>query len=117
MDDKTIKSILDRLQKLEHEVSIIRRGPASASDEKVIQNSLPATAASFEGVTGGIRFLLSKDFFKGSKSLSDIKAEMERHDYHSSLQAVQMGLNRLSKPSGPLITFKENNKKLYAKRK
>jgi hypothetical protein len=69
------------------------------------------------GPTGGLRTLITQGFFKSKRNLADSRAALEKNDYHYSAQAVDMALKRLSKRDGPLVSFKEGGKKLYAKRK
>ena len=107
MTDKEPKSILERIERLENAVfSTIPKSGGSISTEQ-----------KFVGVTGGIKFLIKEGFFSKGKLLSEVRSELILRDYHYSLQAVQTALGRLSKISGPLVTFKENSKKVYAKRK
>jgi hypothetical protein len=70
-----------------------------------------------KGPTGGLRVLIEQGFFKSKRSLSDSRSALGKQDYHYSTQAVDMALKRLSKRDGPLVSFKEGGKKLYAKRK
>jgi hypothetical protein len=69
------------------------------------------------GPTGGLRTLTAQGFFKSKRNLADGRAALEENDYHYSAQAVDMALKRLSKRDGPLVSFKQGGKKLYAKRK
>jgi len=100
------KSIVARIEKLEKAVF----GGEEATSPKKEREA-------FSGATGGIRFLASQKFFNGKRSLSDVKNELSKHGYHYSVQAIQNGLNRLSKQGGPLVAFREGGKKVYAKRK
>lgn len=115
MDDElTLEEVSERLKKLEHEVFEIKKRrfveDFKKDTEKLKENE-------FSGATGGVRFLLSEKFFDHKRSLADVRDKLTEHGYHYSLQAVQMAVNRLSKSSGPLVTFKEGGKKQYAKRK
>jgi len=109
MQDSDIKSFLTRLEKLEQKVF----GTSNPSKPHVTSKKTDE----FVGITGGVRFLNAHGFLDKKRSLSDIREELQKHGYHSSIQAVQTSLNRLSKTGGPLIAFKENGKKVYAKRK
>lgn len=106
MTSADVKQILDRLEKLEKAVFKIK----SSKPESEIEES-------FSGISGGIRLLMSQGFLSKKRSLSDIRTELGKHDYHSSIQAVQTNLNRFSKTGGPLIALKEAGRKMYAKRK
>ncbi len=105
-NDKEIKSLLDRIEKLEKAVF-------GKNDTK--RKNLEPKA--FKGATGGLRLLLSKGFFDRKRTFGEIKKNLADHDYHYSNQAVQTPLNNLSKAGGPLVSFKEGGKKVYAKRK
>jgi hypothetical protein len=71
----------------------------------------------FSGATGGLRLLVSKGFFDRRRFFTEVEAELRKQGYHYSKQAIQTPLNRLSAPSGPLVSLKEKGKKVYAKRK
>jgi hypothetical protein len=107
MNEKDFKSIFERIEKLEKAVfnSVNKKG-AVMLDE-----------GDYTGATGGIRLLKSKGFFKTKHTLGEVRGELINYGYHYSTQAVQMGINRLSKSSGPLVTFKEGGRKVYAERK
>jgi hypothetical protein len=104
---ENIKSILKRIEKLENEIF----GDSGANISKIKNKNR------YTGPTGGIRLLIMKSYFKAKRSLGDVRSKLAENDYHYSIQAVQTGLNRLSKPGGPLVAFKERGKKVYAKRK
>ena len=107
MNQKKInKQIFERLEKLEKIIF---------SDKKqiVIQKG----KQNFKGATGGLRLLTSKGFFDKKQTFGAIKGRLAGEDYHYSDQAIQTPLNNLSKAGGPLVGFKENGKKVYAKRK
>jgi hypothetical protein len=71
----------------------------------------------FSGPTGGVRLLLSKEYFRAKRSLGDVRDALARNDYHYRAAPIQTALNRLSKRTGPLAASKEGGKKLYVKRK
>lgn len=101
--------IIKRLDRLEKYVfrSKLKQQPQKNEEHK----------SDFSGLTGGLRFLISHGFFKTKKNLSDIRTELEKHGYHYSPQAADMGLRRLSKLKGPLVVLREGGKKLYGERK
>jgi hypothetical protein len=77
-----------------------------------------AKASDFSGPTGGVRFLVSKNFFKSERGLADVRAALEQEGYRGYVDAViQTALNRQSARNGPLATFKKGGKKVYVKRK
>lgn len=74
-------------------------------------------AKGFGGATGGVRFLISKSYFKKKRALAEIRSALEQHDYHYSAQAVHEALKRLIQKGGPLVSLREGGKKLYVNRK
>ena len=99
-----IHNLISRIEKLEAAVFLSRK---KVSKEK----------SNFSGITGGVRFLASDGFFDHERTLREIKDELFKHGYRSSIQAVQVALSRLSKAGGELIAYKEGGSKRYAKRK
>ena len=106
-DDKIIKQLASRIERLEREV--FGRG------KKVIQKT--DAAPSFRGATGGVRLLISKNCFSGKKTFGEVRKALEGNGYYSSAQAVQMALTGLSGRKGPLVSLKEDGKKVYVVRK
>jgi len=72
---------------------------------------------SFSGATGGVRFLITKDFFKEKRKLGDVFNDLTKNGYHWSRQAVDMALKALSSRSGPLILLKEGGHNVFVRRK
>jgi hypothetical protein len=107
-DEKQIKDILTRLEKLEKKVFPVGKQISKVNGEK---------SENFSGTKGGILFLLSKGYFNQRRSAPDVKAELGKNDYHYSIQVVQTALNRLSKGKGGLVAMKEEGKKIYVKRR
>jgi hypothetical protein len=109
MENKNaLKTLIARVEKLEKAVfgSGKHQSPESFRKSK-----------GFKGATGGLRLLISKGFFNRKHTFGEIKKALGDYGYHYSNQAVQTPLNTLSKPGGPLVGFKEQGKKVYAKRK
>jgi len=101
--DSTLAELLRRIEKLERAVF---GAPRPASSKK-----------SFQGATGGIRFLIENNFFARRRLFHEVESELEKHGYHYSKQAMQMPLSRLSSAKGPLVTLKEKGRNVYVKRK
>jgi hypothetical protein len=108
MNEKNIKQILDRLERLESAVF-------GNKNQRI--KLLKKGARGFKGVTGGIRLLISRGFFTKKRIFKEIKEELTKNGYYSSLQAIQTALNKLSGPKGPLVKIKERDKNYYAERK
>ncbi len=106
MDEKTIKSILSRLDRLEKATfgSGNKKTTAKRPDE-------------FKGPKGGILFLISKGFLNKRKAAPEVRNELEKNGYDYRIQVVQTALNRLSKNKGSLTTLLVAGKKVYVKRK
>ncbi len=107
MTDKEFSAVLERLAKLEKAVF------ANETKAKVSVKG----GDEYVGLVGGIRLIIDKGFFDKDRGLSEIRTELAANGYRYSVQAVHTAISRLSKSSGPLVTFKENGKKTYAKRK
>jgi hypothetical protein len=105
--EQDLKRLQDRVSKLEKAVFQSRKCEQKAAPEK----------ESFKGATGGVRLLLSKGFFRTRRRLGEITASLKKDGYLYSTQAFQEALKRLSKPSGPLVSVRENGAKVYAERK
>ncbi len=100
------KQVFERLEKIEKTIFCDRK-----------QDIVQKEKQSFKGATGGLRLLISKGFFDKKQTFGAIKRKLAEEDYHYSDQAIQTPLNNLSKAGAPLVGFKENGKKVYAKRK
>jgi len=96
-EDKSIDGILLRIEKLERAVFGQRKSAAPKRD-------------GFAGATGGLRFLIAQGFFDRKRNFSGIEAELHKHNYYYSKQAIQTPLNNLSKGGGALVGFKEMGK-------
>lgn len=105
-NNNSIQEILERLERLENAVF-------ETASKKVAKKGTDE----FGGAIGGVRFLNSRGFFSKKRTLRDIREELSKHDYHYSAQAVQTSINRLSVVGGPLVSFREAGKKVYAERK
>lgn len=111
-DQQDYNSIIKRLDRLEKRVF------EDGSKQKLQGGQKRSPKSDFSGPTGGLRFLVSRNFFKTKKSFVEIRAELEKHGYHLySPQAVDTGLRRLSKLKGPLVALKQGGKKFYGERK
>lgn len=104
MDDKVLKTIGSRLERLEKAVF----GTGATRDGRPQR---------FKGAAGGTRLLISKGFFKQARTAPAVKAELDKNGYVYRISVVQTGLNRLSSRSGPLSAFKRDSKKMYVERK
>ena len=111
MNEKNIKQILDRLERLE--IAVFGKKFGDKNYEKVLKRK----SKHFSGITGGIRLLISRGFFKKKRTFREIKEELTQNGYYSSLQAIQTALNKLSGPKGLLVKIKERDKNYYAERK
>jgi hypothetical protein len=107
MANKTL-TIEQRIARLEAAVFSRKGKTKSAAETK---------PSEFSGATGGVRFLISKGFFKKKKALAEIRTALSDHGYHYSAQSVHEALKRLTAQSGPLVSLKEGGRKVYAERK
>jgi len=107
-----LDDLLRRVEVLERAVL----GTATAKVKKPKARA-PVSTANFDGATGGVRFLISKNFFSARRVFSEIEKGLQDDSYHYSKQAIQMALTRLSAKGGPLVALKDKGKKVYVKRK
>jgi hypothetical protein len=108
MDEKTLRTIDERLVRLEKAVFSQKKGKSTTR---------LAAGKNFEGPSGGVRFLISQGFFRTKRGLADVRAALAKNDYQYVAPVVQTALNRQATRTGPLATFKEGGKKMYVKRK
>lgn len=101
----SFKELSKRIEKLEQ--AVFGEGTAKK----------PIARTEFKGATGGLRFLIGNGFFDRKRLFTEAVAEMQKHGYHYSRQAVQTPLTRLSRVGGPLVSLDEKGKKVYAKRR
>lgn len=106
MNNKTTKSILTRLDRLEKAVFQSGKNKAVAKKQ-----------GNFSGPKGGILLLISKGFLNKRKTAPEVRDELEKNNYDYRIQVVQTALNRLTKNKGPLTTLTVSGKKVYVKRK
>jgi hypothetical protein len=112
MDNKTLKKIDERLSRLEEAVF----APGAQSRCKLDQSG-HSKPSHFKGATGGIRLLISKNFFGQKKPLAAVRAALTQNGCHYSLQAVDVALRRHASRTGPLTVLKERAKNFYVNRK
>jgi|ERR1700678_368312 hypothetical protein len=102
--EKAIKDLDRRVSKLEG-----KSEPAKSPKA--------AKKAEFVGATGGIRYLISKGFFRQKRTFAEIRQALTDEGYHYTKQAVQNPLTAMSKVGGALVSLKEGKRKVYATRK
>ncbi len=107
IDDKIIRQLVSRIERLEGEVF--------GSGKKVPTKK--ETGANFKGARGGVRLLISRNFFSGKKTFGEVRKALEENGYHYSAQAVQMALSGLSVRKGPLVSLRKDGRKVYVVRK
>lgn len=106
MNNEAHKALEKRLDRLEKAVFGTKPKPApKTSTEK------------FSGASGGVRFLISKNFFSTKKTLGETRSALAENGYHYSVQAVEVALKRRTSRKGPLIVLKEGGKNVYVIRK
>jgi len=103
----SLSELASRVEKLERVVF----------GEGTIPKTVVHPAREHGGATGGVRLLVKEGFFDQRRNFAEVSAELEKHGYHYSRQAIQMPLTRLSKVGGPLVSLTDNGKNVYAKRK
>ena len=113
MKKNILTKIDKRLRRLEDAVFGREGKIKTGSDAKPGQ----AKETAFSGATGGVRFLMSKGFFKKKQGLSKVRATLSENDYHYSRQAVHGALNSLARKGGPLVSLEVGGSKVYVERK
>jgi hypothetical protein len=109
MDDKVLRGIVSRLERLER--AFLRSG-------KKAVDTAHADSKKYKGATGGIRLLVDEGYFDKKRPFGEICKALESKGYHYSKQAVQTPLNNLSSTKSKLlVAITANRRKLYAKRK
>jgi hypothetical protein len=109
MNKKILKDILKRLDKLEQVILPVKLSK--------LRKNRGMSPEAYKGATGGLRLLIREGFFNGKRLFKEIRSKLEDKGYHYSRQAVQGGLNNLSKKAGPLVVLGEREGKKYARRK
>jgi hypothetical protein len=109
MNDKTLT--------IERRITRLEKAVFGQKGEDQGRPKSEAKASDFSGPTGGIRLLVSQNFFKTRKSLADVRTALAKNDYHYVTQVIHNFLSRLSRVDGPLVSVKDGNKKMYVKRK
>lgn len=115
VEQDEIKSILEQIANHERRISSLE----GDSIAKTIQTRrrLGVKEDNYSGPTGGVRYLISKRFFKEKRDLASVREQLSQEGYHYSRQAVHEALKTLSRPAGPLVTLKEGRNKTYVERK
>jgi len=80
--DEEIKRILD-----DHEKRIRALEGKSSKEKKQASNK------DYNGLAGGIRFLIDNKFFNEPKTANEIMAELKREGYHHSLSSISKMLS------------------------
>lgn len=109
-DDKMLKSLISRVEKLERVVFSPKRDAPAPKPAGAKKN--------YAGATGGIRLLADSGYFDKRRTFGEVCKALESKGYHYSKQAVQTPLNLLSSVKNKLlVALKEQGRKVYAKRK
>jgi hypothetical protein len=111
-------------QNLEGQVSLIKDPILKkAAFERLLDNLFDTHKKGNVGVnnyrclTPFVDLLITEGFFDGNRLFKQIRSKLAEKGYHYSRQAVQGGLNNLSKKGGLLLVLEEKEGKKYARRK
>src|SRR5713101_4799136 len=113
MSEAILKKIDKRLNRLEDAVFGANHKLETGGASKTRQSK----KSSFSGATGGVRFLISKGFFKKKQGLAEVRTALSENGYHYSRQAVHVALNNLTRKGGPLVSLQEAGRRVYVERK
>ena len=104
--DKPIQEIIARLTRLEKAIF-------NKKEKRVVT----AGKEDFAGPRGGVRLLITKNFFNAKKTFGEARSALAKNGYHYSRQAVQMALKGLATRKGPLTVLREGGSNHYVLRK
>ena len=107
------KTPLNAVEKMEERVARLETAVFGSKSGHHQQTS----SSGFNGATGGVRFLVSKNFFNAKRAFGDVRNALTKNDYHYSRQAVQTALKGLCARKGPLNMLKERGSNFYVNRK
>lgn len=105
MNDKTMKDLFARLDRLEKAVF----GDKFTVPEK-------KSGRKRKGPAQGIRVLIEEGCFSKKQRLSDV-ITLSAKGYHYSTQAIDTALRRLASRKGPLVVLKGSGLNTYVNRK
>ncbi len=111
-----LKQINQILQNHARRILTLEKGLARKTLNKAIKD-FGVASTDYSGPTGGVRYLISMEFFKEKRDLASVREQLSREDYHYSRQAIHEALKVLSKSTGPLVALKEGKRKSYVERK
>lgn len=107
MNEKAIKNIIARLEKLERAVFT----PGKGKKAKLVSTD------KHQGASGGVKLLIENDYFAKKRTAVEVWQSLQEKGYHYKRQVVQVALLRLSKAGGPLVAMEEKGVKVYVNRK
>lgn len=119
--DEVLKNIIIQIDKIEKRLSALEAEASQTTTvnlptkDEVIKSASQKT--NFSGPKGGILLLIKENFLKTKKTTDDVKTALENKEYIYLRQVIQTALDRLSKPTGPLVKIEEDRKRLYVQRK
>lgn len=102
-----------------HEGSLNLYSKHSVSSKgRIIEQTETTKNASYVGLTGGIKFLMSRGFFEKPQTSKDVTEEMKKEGYYHSLNSIDkiLRVNFVNKKK-ILTRIKENNVWKYVLRK
>lgn len=108
METDVLSDILRRLERIEQ--AVFKTG-------RELPRQTAENADEYNGLAGGVRLLVSAGFFDEKRGLSDVRSALSSRGYHYSSKAIDTALTRSAGISGPLVSFKESGRKVYATRR
>ena len=88
---------LEEVQKmlLDHEkrISFLESGKQTSNTSKKQKGNVSKSNNSYNGLAGGIRFLINEGFLNEPKSIPEIESELKREGYHYSSSGVASTLS------------------------
>lgn len=113
----------EKMAELEKKVELHERRIAEL--EKIIKSKRPETPqqevseeSNFKGLSGGLRFLISRRFLDSPKGVNEILDELKKEGYHYSYESVSKILSVNFMQKQKIVTrIKEENLWKYVLRK
>jgi len=88
LDEKTMKDLLERIEKLEARVSSLLEAQRRPSGKPTLGRE------EFKGLAGGINLMIKNGFLNTPRLVGEIQKELERLGYYHQAGAIRTALNR-----------------------
>ena len=114
ISNRDLKDIIKGLQDHERRIKFLEKKTSTGPSQIKKQSKM---GKSYSGPAGGIRLLGEEGFFKNRRDLSSVRDELRKRGYNYPTKSIDNALRRASSIKGPLVTLREEGKKIYVERK